>query len=233
MVVIVLVVVVLVIVVISSVLYKSKAKPRICICMSHTRNIYSYSKLAVQINSLYAKKHGYDFKVFEKEMTDRAPQWVKVSVVRDLLEGDMYDYVFWIDADAFFNKQDKTLESIIELDPEKDFIICDDSPNSGNSNTVNTGTFLIKNTDWSKRFLSEWYNYTGEYLYKFAHEQQVLYSFLEKYKENILVTDSRLFNSAWSDYNAGVIGKYFIVHLMSLSEEIRVQYMTDYIKNMN
>ena len=108
--------------------------------MSHTENIYEYSKLTERINRAYCKKHGYDFEIFNVTPTDRAAQWCKVEVVQRLLGRDEYDYIFWIDADAFFSQQTIDLESRIS-DYTKDIIICSDDSNSGRIGSINTGTF--------------------------------------------------------------------------------------------
>ena len=216
----------IVVVLLTVTLLVRRAKP-ICICMSHTENIFSYSKLTEAINRDYAKKHGYDFKIFEMKMQDRAPQWCKVKVIKELLAINKYSYIFWIDADAFFNKMNRKLESIIALDPNKDLYVCDDRPNSGKQNTVNTGTLLVKASDWSKKFANEWYEYHGKFLYEPFHEQSVLDHYINYTDESshIHVAKTTDFNSC-AGCSVESQKNEFIIHLMARSPKYRIDYIT-------
>jgi hypothetical protein len=200
--------------------------------MSHTENIYEYSKLTEIINRAYCKKHEYDFEIFNVMPKDRAAQWCKVEVVQRLLDLDKYDYVFWIDADAFFSQQDIRLETRIK-DYTKDVIICSDDSNSGRTGSINTGTFFIKNTEWSREFCKEWYNYTGEYLEKHFHEQSVLENRINSDKEfvrHVEIHPERHFNASITDFYNGTMSSHFVTHLMALDTKTRVEYITKWMK---
>lgn len=205
---------------------------KICICMSETDNIYSYSKLSEYINTLYAKKHGYDFKMFNVKMTDRSPQWCKIDVINTLLNKKYdYDYLFWIDADAFFNIQSIPLETFIT--PNKNIIICDDIPNSGRKNTINTGTFFVKCNDWSRELFKSLWNYKGDYLYKHFHEQTLLEYYINNNINNIQqyidIKPCRSFNMDINQLNDGTVYDNFIIHLMATSQQFRIKFMKDWI----
>ena len=215
-----------------------KNNKHIVICMSYTDNISSYSKYSHFINKKYAEKHGYDFVKFDYEMTDRAQQWCKVKAINQLLnesEKD-YKYIFWIDSDAFFNNFNITLESIIDKYADKDIIICDDLPNSGKINTINTGTMFIKCTTWSKQFCNEWYNYSGEFLYSLLHEQRVLDDYINNnnnnFKDHVAICPTNTFNSASYEYEGGYKNRDdFICHLMARQSDYRINYMKHWIKD--
>ena len=210
--------------------YNPKPKLKICVCMSHTENIYEYSKLTERINRAYCKKHGYDFEIFNVTPTDRAAQWCKVEVVQRLLGRDEYDYIFWIDADAFFSQQTIDLESRIS-DYTKDIIICSDDSNSGRIGSINTGTFFIKCTEWSKNFCKEWYEYTGKYLKEHYHEQSVLeYRINDKeFDRHVEIHPERHFNASITDFYNGTMSRHFVTHLMALDTKTRVNYITKWI----
>lgn len=215
----------------------NNSNKKIIICMSYTENISSYSKYAEIINKKYAKQHNYSFKKFNIEMTDRAQQWCKIKVINELLNTNQYDYIFWIDSDAFFNNFNITLNSIIDKYSDKDIIICDDIPNSGKQNTINTGTMFIKCTDWNKKFCKDWYNYTGDLLYNPLHEQGVLENFINDNKDNcknhIQICPTNMFNSTSSEYNDSDYKKHndFISHLMARDTQYRINYMKNWINN--
>lgn len=201
---------------------------KICICMYYTKNVKSYSKLAEQINRSYALKHGYDFKVFYKRLSKRSPQWDKVMYVLGLLTTEKYDYVFWIDSDAYFNLQDKSLTDVIQVDDDHDLYICSDLENGGHC-TVNTGTFLIKNTSWSKNLLTSWWSHPDAYMYYYRrlHEQSILDIIVRSGEKRIKIYPAEKFNSIYS--NLDQIDSNFIVHLMARSNNIRIDKMKKYI----
>lgn len=215
----------------------------ICICMSYTPNIKSYSQLAEKINRKYAIKNGYDLKIFNKEMKNRAPQWCKIDVINELLQKNIYKYLFWIDSDAFFNKHDIKIEDIINNDDDKNIIICSDDINNGNENknrkTVNTGTMIVKCNKWSKDFFKLLWDYETEYRFKPLHEQTVLENFIKlnvmNCKKYISIKDGKLFNSEIVQqlYDGNLYHNY-VVHLASMGEEERIKHMKGWIeKNDN
>jgi len=209
---------------------------KICICMSYTKNIESYARLTEAINKKYAETNGYDLLTFHEEMTDRSPQWCKVEVVNKILDMNKYDYIFWIDADAFFNKHQDKLEDFILQDPEHDIIICDDIINSSKENTVNSGTFFVKCSEWSKGYFKMLWNYKGNLLYDYFHEQSVIEKTIENNtmdaKSRIIVNPSTYFNTVINvQLNDGSLENNFVIHLMGMSSEFRINYITNWIEN--
>ncbi len=230
----------------------SKNKIKICICMFYTSNIESYSKLAVKINKNYADKHGYDFIVTHNRKSDRGIQWEKVWAVEDIIKSNKYDYIFWIDSDAFFNKQDISLEKLIlennsalisegslNKNTKKENIylhICDDLGNSGGTCLVNTGTFLVKNNDWSKKFFNYWWCHkeATTFYWKSQFEQHVLDYIIKNELEHskyIQVYSARMFNSICRPPFTTALKEDFIVHVMASSHELRYSIMEKYIED--
>ena len=205
-------------------------KYKIVVCMSYTDNISSYSKKTEMINRKYAQKHGYDFSKFDFHVDDRALQWSKIKAVNYLLQSPKkFDYIFWIDSDAFFNDFDKALDSVIDQNNQKDIILCDDAPNSGRENTINTGTMLIKSTAWCKTFCHQWYEYAGKFLYEPHHEQSVLESFIAQNvygcKDRIAIAPTKSFNSAAYELKKYMKCDDYIIHLMAEPENFRIAYI--------
>eukprot|EP00760_Papus_ankaliazontas_P028502 PhM_4_TR3748/c1_g1_i1/m.55913 len=104
----------------------------------------------------YAQHHGYDFIVEGPELVERSRDvcWSKIPMLQRWLPH--YDWVMWIDGDAFFTNFDKTLESIVEESERSsdsiDFIVGKDW------NGINLGVFFIKNSKYSFELLSEMWN---------------------------------------------------------------------------
>jgi mannan polymerase II complex MNN10 subunit len=108
----------------------------------------------------YANKHGYTL-VDGSDMLDRSrpPSWSKIRAVQRLfgwIENgssveEPCDWVFWMDADTVIMNSDIRLESM--LPDNSDFLASQDT-----RRTVNAGAWMIRNSDWSRQFLQEWWN---------------------------------------------------------------------------
>lgn len=209
--------------------YLLRNSNRLCICMLYTPNISEYASLTERINRAYAKKHGYDFVLFNERMADdRAAQWDKVKAVQRCLAMG-YRHVFWIDADAYVNKHEVPLESF--MDDDHELFICDDLPNSqGYSNCwVNTGTMVFKNTPFTRGFVDRWWNTrTPEYMYGKYHEQTVLDTILKNdpsVMSRVKIHPAKAFNSLGHDIykKENDWNRTFVVHMMSTTTEFRVE----------
>lgn len=218
---------------------------RILIAMSYDKNAEDYGKLTSDINKKYAQKWGYHF-TEEKDIsylltnTFTHITWNKIRLLQILLHeyAKDFDYIFYIDADAVFFNHDIPLESIIQKYPDYNIVLCDDRPMGGR--LVNTGTILIKNTDWSRKFFNYWWNYGSKSKWKNipTHEQDFLNDLLLKHDRsgmnvtnNIKVVDTTEFNSlAPLENNPDDI---FILHYMASRKEDRIKlfrYLQNYFK---
>ena len=106
-----------------------------------------------QINRKYCEKHGYDFKVLHNihpNTRDLHPAWSKLPHMCDILSD--YDYVVWIDGDAFFCNHDQKIEDWVT---DQDITVGIDPGDyvPGQDFRVNTGLMIIKNTDWFKAYV--------------------------------------------------------------------------------
>lgn len=200
---------------------------KICICMYYTDDIKSYSDLIADINQRYAIKHGYGFVSFSGRVSDRYPTWDKLFYTLALLLEGKYDYIFWIDSDAFFNMHDKKIQDVIDIKSDYDLHICSDVPNSAGLCRVNTGTYLIKNTDWSIDLISRIWDhpFTNHYSQNKYHEQTIL-DYLIKYNPKVSVKTkiypARKFNSVYLVSVLKLNNNDYIIHLMGRSAEERI-----------
>jgi hypothetical protein len=146
---------------------------KICISMLYTPNIASYSAITEEINREYANRWGYSMNVMKKRLAnDRAPQWDKIQAVLQLMDDPaQYEYIFWIDSDAYFNDHTKRIDEIMDLTKNTDLHISTDLPYG--VWTVNTGIFCVRNNDWIKKFFKRIWS-SKEYLYEYYHEQSVM-----------------------------------------------------------
>lgn len=140
--------------------------------VSHYTMDGDYLKYTLQNHRSYAKKHGYDYwfrngkidggkyldprgrnQVFELGL-----YWQKIEAVQQALAlidasgKPRYDWVMWIDADAFFTNFSIEIENIInELGEDRFLAISRDFPTS---DCVNAGVWIMKNNSSAKQFLN-------------------------------------------------------------------------------
>jgi len=101
----------------------------------------------------YAGKHGYAY-YFD---TDREPHDNYFSKIDKILKYlNLYDWIFWIDDDAFFMDHNIKLEDLIHTGGEKDLIFCKSPVNpKGEFTLLNSGAFFVKNTVKTKKYLND------------------------------------------------------------------------------
>lgn len=87
-------------------------------------------------NKEYADKHDYSY---ECRCEDSSIHYFfyKFHLVKEKLP--LYDYILWIDSDAFIVNHSKTIQDFISDDPNKIITLVIDQEN------INTGVFIIKN----------------------------------------------------------------------------------------
>jgi hypothetical protein len=200
-------------------------KKKILVLQLATKEI-KYRQYSEEINSDYCSKNGYDYfcytdheEIWKMVVKDNlAIQWQKVLLLKNMMEtrGD-YDWYIFLDMDAIFVNPSERIETY-----------CDDNYNlilgkdPAAHSIANTGVILVKNTEWSKKFLSDWWdsriNTTGQEAHDLLqwgggmhqpelktifgaslwHEQtclSVLYKKHEDVRNNIKIIDNRNFNS--------------------------------------
>lgn len=127
---------------------------RIAIVSLFTEEIKDIVLHTAANHSTYATKHGYDYKLLYGRLSKRHPAWDKIKAIQIYI--DQYDYVLWIDSDAIFKDLSISLEDILQGRENYDGLFGKDpAPHI----YVNTGVFLLKNTEWSKDLLNHvWKN---------------------------------------------------------------------------
>lgn len=103
-------------------------------------------------HELYARQHGYTY-IFDIAPTDQWKFLAKVEKIRKFLP--LFDWVFWLDDDAFVMKRSPRLEDFVAEAPEATLIMCE-SPTRGDTWTwISSGNFLIRNTPEALTFLQD------------------------------------------------------------------------------
>ena len=196
------------------------------IVMFSTPNIVEqFSGLAADINSAYAKKHGYDFEHVIEDVhnpSDRASMvWKMVDVIEAALQSSKeYDAVFYIDSDAVFWDHHRNLDWLFEIQ-DGHIVGCTDSPNG--PNYINTGTLFVRNTARARALIKTWSAMRGKPKYQsFPYEQGALEDLAKAEGfRGIISRPAEEFNSIKANVDAGHREGLFVLHMMATSPEKR------------
>ena len=201
---------------------------KICVLMWYDSTISSYGDINYKINRAYCDKNNIDLiRCQERRHGCRHPAWERIPLILKHIHN--YDYVMWIDADAFFYNDANNIIDIINENSNFNFIFSNDV---GNKN-INSGFFIVKNSQYSIEFLTKWSN--DEDLYKCNPypqwwDQGVL---IDMFNKNILDIKE---NSTQFEYgvlqhfyqNDKLDNKTYIFHLAGRSNDIRYRASKEY-----
>jgi hypothetical protein len=197
--------------------------------MFYDDSIKEYGDINYNINKQYCEKYNLEIILSnEKKYTDRHPAWERLPTM--LAHIEKYDYLIWIDADAFFYVDAKNIVDIINRNKNVNFIFSNDI----NNNNINTGVFIVKNSQYSIDFLNKW-AYDDELYINNPHpywwDQGVLIGMIEKnildIKDNYISYDYGILQHFFK-YELKVIEKPFIFHLAGRDTNERITICKEY-----
>lgn len=205
---------------------------KFCILMWYDETIALYGDINYEINKMYCDKNNIELiRCNERRHSNRHPAWERIPLILKYIND--YDYVMWIDADAFFYNDANNIVDIINVNRNYNFIFSNDI---GNDN-INTGVYIVKNSQYSIDFLSRWLY--DEDLYKNNRypgwwDQGVL---IEMFNQNILdiKNNCKIFDyGVLQHFFEGEIlsNKPFIIHFAGRSREFRIKHSLNYIKKI-
>lgn len=152
-----------------------------------------------QNRRLYSQLHGYDVFFFtdKSEILPNIPSGMdvqdgvhkpffwKVNAVKNVMETGDYDWILWMDCDAFFMEPARTIDSVIVMhsaNATPSSLLPPQGPNEPpdlaelrrkvnpdppvnvslilavDSTGINNGVWILRNTEWSHRFLERWWH---------------------------------------------------------------------------
>ena len=212
---------------------------KICILMFYDDNISEYGDINYKINKLYCDKYNLDLILSkDKTYTNRHSAYERLPLILKHIE--KYNYVIWIDADAFFYIDSKNIIDIIKTDLDtninKNFIFSNDITNTN----INTGFFIVKNTKYSIDFINKWaydeelYNNNP---YKLWWDQGILNDMVNKNTldilDNIILYDYGTLQHFNNDELKKLPSKPYIYHLAGKRNEERLKASINYYKTIN
>lgn len=161
---------------------------RILILSSYDSNYadIGLGQASCEKNKEYADLYGYAFKCDHEKLKSHY-FFHKFIIIKELLQN--YDYIFWIDADAFLVNHSKKIQDFIPKNDSTVFIVSKDSY------YLNTGVFIIKNDIKSFQILDQIINVGPQLNHPFP-DAYVLVKIFEQYPDLVhYITPQRLFNS--------------------------------------
>jgi len=200
--------------------------------MFFDENIKEYAEINYNINKAYCKKYGIDLILEQvREYNDgRHPAWEKLPTI--LKNINNYDYVIWIDADAFFYEDAPNIIDLIETYNHANIIFSNDVGDT----RINTGVMILKNCEYSVEFINFW-AYDKHYFNTNPHpifwEQGVM---MQLYEDNVL----DIKNNSISLYYGMIQSFYlkdknaltpFIHHAAGRTKEERINVSSIYYNN--
>lgn len=193
----------------------------------------------------YSKKHNYNYIFLNnyKNNLELPVYWWKIQCMLDNLNSGKYDYVLWLDSDAFFVDDKIPLESLIEMSPKSSIYIGKDfGVILIYEKSYCAGVFLVKNDKIGKEFLSDCINtyintkfckVDNKYTLNSAwagdcYEQGVMNKLLKtKYKENV-------FNIPHSfALNNNKLSENTVISHIFGDKENTYNQITQFLKNKN
>ena len=137
----------------------NKHKVLIFNSFAYDNKLPEYAKYSSIITKAYADKYGYDYKQFNHKSDVMPPYWLRVKDTYDILMSGEYDIVMYLDLDATIYDFELPISDVIS-DERYDFFVGSDVAQlierSDFNNLLNTGCFIVRNTDWSRQFVKTW-----------------------------------------------------------------------------
>jgi hypothetical protein len=130
---------------------------KIVIAQFYTSNV-AYGQYAEAINQKYCEEKGYtyfcekDDNKIQKALIDRAYTWYKPLLIEDVIEQHNPEYILFLDIDAVISDFNQNIEDFIDSNYSMIF-----TQDVGHHSAMNAGVFILKNNDWSRKFLKTWY----------------------------------------------------------------------------
>lgn len=223
-------------------IYKGSKNSKIAILTLYDDHYLGVSSYSIKNKKEYADKWGYDLIYFDDVLDkSRPPQWSKVLAIHYVLKN--YDWVWWIDIDAFITNFNIKLEDIIDSNFDMIFT-------KNKESFISNGSSFFKNSILVNKFLGDVYNLKEIDIYTFDHEQKAMRMLLQnddKYLTHTKLIDEKVCNSYYPTNNKDVLKYYpdwnvssnlweegdFIVQFCGRTTEEKNKDMIEFYKKIN
>jgi lipopolysaccharide biosynthesis glycosyltransferase len=102
----------------------------------------------------YAGRHGYEFRVFQRDNCARPQGWTKIEPILDVL-ADGFDFVLWLDADTLVARKDVDILAAAQPGAHLHMVWHDFDPRQfPEPPHFNSGVMLIRSSEWARSFFT-------------------------------------------------------------------------------
>jgi hypothetical protein len=201
---------------------------KLCLFMWYDSHCKDYGDISYMINKMYCDKYNIDLIKCDKKRHNRHAMWERIYIILEHIH--KYDYVMWIDADAFFLYETcGDIRDLIEYNNNKNILFSRDIGNID----INSGVFIMKNNLYCIDFLKKWGYDDTLFIGKHNDDlnDQAILRYL--YKLNVLDIQN---NSSIIDY--GILQSFtynknsYIQHLAGSFGKNRHKDIHSYFKNI-
>lgn len=233
--------------------FSFEKKERIAVVSMYDENYTDMAAITIKENFRdYCTVHNYslvDFKIDNDFLEGRHAQWGKIKLLKELLEKNTADWLFFIDCDCLIMNPTIKLESFLNNDkfivfPRGGGAADNKLTNSSYDDNIMSSQILIKNCQDSLEFLDEIWNSPdwpeGMDINKFDHEMRQIRisSKKDRWKDGILLLEEKLLNRFWPAKNPFMVDAFphmnknlwdpgdFIVHVTSYSKNERIEILS-------
>ena len=171
---------------------------------------------------LYAHRHGYHYIFDSGPRFDPRTYMRKLEAVQEYL--DLFDWLFWIDDDAYFTNFETPLETFIKASPDAEFIVCKSPSTKEIFTKISSGQFFLKNTPRTKQFVTDalqvdlkqvknwWHKGLGMFTKGDQDALVYLTETVHRYQQPFMqILDHNTFNNRDFEYQKS-LDEHFLVH---------------------
>jgi hypothetical protein len=203
----------------------NKKDIKLAILTWYSYQIKDYADMTYLLNKTYSKKYNMDcIKDHKIRLPNRKPAWEKFSLLLEYYKYD-YDYLIWIEPDAFFYINSPDIRDVIRKYPDKDFIFSIDI-----TKNVKGGLIIVKKNDYTQKILEELaYNQVIHKNVNNNHfeEQQCIIDII---KENFMNIKNRIALVPYGELEEfEEQNKAYILHLAVETNDERIKKIKNYI----
>jgi len=125
-------------------------------------SIEGYAAYSFALMQTFAKERQYGLHLLSpldgSNYEPRDQRWNRVKILSRILEEGAVEvsHAVWFDADLAFLDRSLDLRSIIAVHPNHDIIIS--AERHAETGVANTGCFIVRNSAWSRWFLTQWWD---------------------------------------------------------------------------
>ena len=146
-----------------------------------TPDIWDYTAYSLAVNEVFAEHNGYIMRHLDPGTSDydkKDARWNKVKILEEAIHPDYgwardLDYIMWVDADLVIMDMGLRLEKVAAEFPKAHILLS--AEHAGSSTLMNSGAVIVKNSEWSRKFLQEWWSYGDRNLFSDQEQFDLLY----------------------------------------------------------